>query len=295
MKIGICTDSSSGISLDEAKKMGVEVISLPFTINDKEYLEGVNIEKEEFFKMIDEGAKIHTSQPSIDTLQKTWNKMLKEYDAIIYMPITSGLSSSCNTASLLSEEDVYKGKVFVVNNEKISVLLRYAIEDCKKLIEKGYDPQKIKAILEKNSKNTVIYIMVSDLSYLEKGGRLNPIFAKLGNILRIKPILYSDGGKFGIYEKTRTIEKTKSIVLDAIDNDLKTKFGYEEGKTKYSVGVAHIMFEEEARKFKSEMESRFPNVSRPICMDELSLVIACHIGPGAIGVALYKDIDELDE
>ncbi|MDO5564758.1 MAG: DegV family protein [Eubacteriales bacterium] len=290
MKIGILTDSSCGIKSEEAKDLGIQVISIPFSIDDKEYFEDVNITTEDFFRKINSTSIIHTSQPSIETVTSKWDEMLKENDIIFYMPITSGLSSSCNTANILSEEDEYKGKVFVISCEKISITLRFALQDLKRMIELNYPPNKIKEIMEQNCKNSSIYIMVSDLTYLEKGGRLNPLFAKLGNILKIKPILFSSGGKFGVFEKARTLQKTKEIIMDAMESDMKNKFN-DQDLSHFSVGVAHTQNEDEAQIFRLEMANRFKKTNTQIPVDELSLVVSCHIGPGSLAGAIYKNIN----
>ena len=290
MKIGIVTDTSSGLDLETAKKNNIYLVPMSFTIGNNEYND-FNLTKDEFYKLIKENSDIHTSQPSSTVVSKVFDEALKEYDKILYFPITSGLSSSYDTSVFLSNEEKYKGKVFPVDHRTISVVLVNALKDCKRLIDKNLEPEKIKDLFEKNSKNNSVYIMVETLDYLKKGGRVSPLVASIGNLFKIKPLMYSDGGSFDVVMKNRSIEKAKEAIIEYIKSDIKNKFK-DDNLSNYDIGVAHTRNIEEANRFKPEIIEAFSINDNEVIVNELPLIIACHIGPGSIAAAIYKRINE---
>lgn len=290
MKIAIVTDSNSGVTQAQAKELGITVIPMPFMINGETYEEDINLTQEQFYTHLTDGAEISTSQPSPQTVMNQWNELLKEYDQIVHIPMSSGLSGSCQTAMMLADEDEYEGKVFVVNNQRISVTQRQSVLDAKALAEKGYQASAIKEILEREKFESSIYIMVDTLAYLKKGGRITPAAAALGTLLRLKPVLQIQGEKLDAFAKARTVKQAKSLMIDAMKNDLTNRFHDPEGKNMY-LEMAYTHDLEAAEEFKKEVQTAFPGSE--IIMNPLSLSVSCHIGPGALAVACSKKIPEL--
>ena len=282
--IAILTDSNSGITQAEAEKVGVYVLPMPFYINEEEYLEDISLSHEEFYQKLKDGADIHTSQPSPQNVLDKWDELLKEYDQIVYIPMSSGLSSSFETAKMLSED--YDGKVEVVNNQRISVTMRHAIEDAKNLIAQGKDAKTIREMLEEDKLNSTIYITLDTLYYLKKGGRITPAAAALGTLLKIKPVLQIQGEKLDAFAKARTIAAAKSTMITALKNDIEGRIS-EGGKYKYVISIAHTQNEEAALVFKDELQELFPDAGE-IIINPLSLSVSCHIGPGALAVAASR-------
>ena len=282
--IAILTDSNSGITQAEAEKVGVYVLPMPFYINEEEYLEDISLSQEEFYQKLKDGADIHTSQPSPQNVLDKWDELLKEYDQIVYIPMSSGLSSSFETAKMLSED--YDGKVEVVNNQRISVTMRHAIEDAKNLIAQGKDAKTIREMLEEDKLNSTIYITLDTLYYLKKGGRITPAAAALGTLLKIKPVLQIQGEKLDAFAKARTIAAAKSTMITALKNDIEGRSS-DGGKYKYVISIAHTQNEEAALVFKDELQELFPDAGE-IIINPLSLSVSCHIGPGALAVAASR-------
>ncbi|MBQ2204473.1 MAG: DegV family protein [Lachnospiraceae bacterium] len=287
MKIKILTDTSCGLSRTEAESLGYEMIALPFLLDDVEYDED-KLAKQDFYKKLKDSKDIHTSQAPISFVLDTFDRLLKEYDKIVYLPITSGLSSSYETALTLLEDERYKDKVVVINHKTISVLQREVLSDVKKLIDKGVDLAKIKTLAEENAKNNRIYIAVDTLEYLKKGGRVSSLAAVAGNLLNIKPILFSNGNKFEVVKKTRGLKAAEDEMINILRKDIDELFK-DVPMDKLSIGAAFTECEDEALKFKNNLESAF---NTKVVMDELSTVIGCHIGSGAVAATIYKHIDE---
>lgn len=286
-KIAIVTDSNSGISQRQAEGFGnVFVIPMPFTINDETFYEDINLTISEFYEKMASGADILTSQPSPESVMDMWDKVLCEYDEIVHIPMSSGLSGSCQTASMLAQD--YDDKVQVVNNQRISVPLRQSILDARELADRGKNAAQIKEILEKDRFNNSIYIMLDTLQYLKKGGRITPAAAALGTILRIKPVLQIQGEKLDAFAKARTSSQGKSIMLNALRSDIENRFGGVENKG-YVLQIAHTQNEEAALALKEELMQLYPGVD--VYVDHLALSVACHTGPGALGVASCKKMD----
>ena len=289
MKIAAATDSNSGITQDQAKQLGVHVLPMPFIIDGQMYYEGVDLTHEEFFRRMEEGADITTSQPSPGEVTDFWDKLLEEYDAVVYIPMSSGLSGSCQTAMLLAED--YEGKVYVVNNQRISVTQMQSVLDARDLIKKGYAAAQIRNILEETKFDSSIYVTVTTLKYLKKGGRITPAAAMLGTLLQIKPVLTIQGEKLDAFSKARTLKQGKTIMMTAHKKDLETRFHDPEARHTW-LEIAYTCSDEMAQEFKETVAEIYPDAN--ICIAPLSLSIACHIGPGCLAVACSGHLKELE-
>lgn len=279
-KVAIVTDTNSGIMPEEAKQHGVYVFPMPFTIDDTDYLEAVNLSRDQFYEKMEAGADIKTSQPSLETLINLWGELLQEYDEIVHIPMSSGLSGSYQSAKMLAED--YDNRVFVVNNQRISVTQRQSVLDAKAMADNGCSGQEILEFLEQDKFNSSIYIMLDTLYYLKKGGRITPAAAAIGTMLKLKPVLTIQGEKLDAFSKARTSSQGKSTMINALKNDLESRFG-NPGPEGARLFVAHTHAEEAALAFKAEIEEAFPGYD--IYVDELPLSISTHIGPGALGFA----------
>jgi len=289
MKIAAATDSNSGITQDQAKQLGVHVLPMPFIIDGQMYYEGVDLTHEEFFRRMEEGADITTSQPSPGEVTDFWDKLLEEYDAVVYIPMSSGLSGSCQTAMLLAED--YEGKVYVVNNQRVSVTQMQSVLDARDLIKKGYAAAQIRNILEETKFDSSIYVTVTTLKYLKKGGRITPAAAMLGTLLQIKPVLTIQGEKLDAFSKARTLKQGKTIMMTALKKDLETRFHDPEARHTW-LEIAYTCSDEMAQEFKETVAEIYPDAN--ICIAPLSLSIACHIGPGCLAVACSGHLKELE-
>lgn len=286
----IITDSNSGITQSESKELGIVVIPMPFYINEVQHFEDIDMTQEQFYEaLMDEKTEVSTSQPSPDTIMQTWRENLKEYDEIVHIPMSSGISSSCSTAMMLAQEEEFEGKVFVVDNQRISVTQRRSVQQAKELAERGYSAKEIHDILFRDKFQSSIYIMVNTLKYLRKGGRLTPAVAAIGTVLRIKPVLQIQGEKLDSYAKVKTLKQAKTTMLKAIRSDFEKRFSKEE----MEIDIAYTYDKAEADKFKAEILQEYPNAK--VYMDPLSLSVSCHIGPGALAVALSNVPKELCE
>lgn len=286
-KVAVITDSNSGITQSQAKEMGIFVLPMPFFINDETYFEDISLTQEQFYEMLKEGADIHTSQPSPESVMQLWDEVLKEYDEIVHIPMSSGLSSSCQSAIMLAQD--YEGKVQVVNNQRISVTQRQSALDAKLLAAKGMSAVEIKNFLEEDKFNSSIYIMLDTLYYLKKGGRITPAAAALGTLLKLKPVLQIQGEKLDAFAKARTTNQGKSIMISAIKKDIETRFGGMTEDKHIWLEIAHTANAEAAEGYKAEILEYFPGYD--IHIDPLSLSVACHIGPGALAFACCKKIE----
>lgn len=285
-KVIVVTDSNSGITPDEAKMLGVEVLPMPFYINEQMYYENIDLTQEQFYEKLAAGGDIKTSMPLVGDVTDKWDELLKENDEIVYIPMSSGLSSSCETAYMLSQD--YDGRVQVVNNQRISVTMRQSVIDAKKLAEEGKNAAEIKQILEDAKFESSIYIMVDTLTYLKKGGRITPAAAALGTLLKLKPVLQIQGEKLDAFAKARTVKQAKSIMIDAMKSDFEKRFGNQDGShINLEIAYTHDLAAAEA--FKEEVQAAFPN--NEIVMNPLSLSVSCHIGPGALAIACSKKIE----
>ena len=292
MKIAVVTDSNSGITQAQAKEMGVTVLPMPFMIDGETYYEDITLTREQFYQRLQDNADIATSQPTPDSILKIWDKLLKEYDQIIHIPMSSGLSGSCSTAMVLAGEDEYEGKVFVVDNRRISVTQYQSVKDAQMLAAMGMDGAQIKKRLEETAADSVIFITVDTLKYLKKGGRITPAAAALGTLLKIKPVLIILGEKLDSFAKARTMKQAKTMMMNAIQKELDERLHDSECRNCH-LAIAHTDNEEAALEFKKEVEERFLNAD--VYMAPLSLSIACHIGPGSLAVTATRKMEEEHE
>lgn len=281
-KTGIVTDSHSGITQKMAEKLDIMVLPMPFYFDEECFYEGINLSREEFFSKLQNSKSVNTSQPSPQEVMKLWDKALEKYENIVYIPISSGLSGSCSTAMGLASDKKYDGKVFVVDNGRVSALMHRSVLDAIELADEGYSAGDIKDILEKSRDRMVIYVAVDTLEYLKRGGRVSPTAAALGSMLNIKPILKFDVGILDMYQKCRGLIKAKKAMLEAIKNDLETKF-----KSEYERGEVYLLAassadEKETEKWQNEIKEAFPDME--LMCDNLSMGVSCHIGPGGFGI-----------
>lgn len=285
-KIAVVTDSNSGITQEQGKELGVSVLPMPFMIDGETYYEDITLTRAEFYQKLASNAEISTSQPSPESILNLWDELLKEYDEIVHIPMSSGLSGSCQTAIMLSQD--YDGKVHVVNNQRISVTQRQSVLDALALAENGKSGSEIKEILEADKFNSSIYIMIDTLYYLKKGGRVTPAAAALGTLLKLKPVLTIQGEKLDAFAKARTINQAKTIMTNAIKNDIEKRFGGISKENQIYIQIAHTENEEAANILKEELQEVFPDYM--IYVDHLSLSVSCHIGPGSLAIACTKKL-----
>ena len=285
-KVAIMTDSNSGITQADAKKLGVYVIPMPFMIGEETYFEDISLTQEAFYEKLKGGDDISTSQPSPEQVMNMWDEILKEYDQIVHIPMSSGLSGSCQTATMLASEDEYEGKVFVVDNQRISVTQRQSVIDAKMLADAGKSGEEILEKLMEVKMHSSIYIMLDTLYYLKKGGRITPAAAALGTLLKLKPVLQIQGEKLDAFAKARTTNQAKTIMINAIKNDIENRFGGSNENVHFEIAYTYDL--DGAKVWKKEVEDAFPGCE--VHMDPLSLSVACHIGPGAIAVAVSEKV-----
>ncbi len=284
MKIAVITDSNSSITQKEAADLGIFVLPMPFSIDGETYFEDKNLTVDEFYNKLESDAEIFTSQPSPEEVTKLWDDVLQNYDEIVHIPMSSGLSGSCESAWMLAQKSKYLDRVQVVDNQRISVTQMQSVLDALELVKRGKTAREIKDILEIDKMNSSIYIMLDTLKYLKKGGRITPAAAALGTLLRLKPVLQIQGEKLDAFAKARTSSQGKSIMINAIKNDIKNRFN-----NNVYLQMAHSHNLEAALSFKEELKEHFPELE--IHLAELSLSVACHIGPGSLAVACCQKMD----
>ena len=283
MKIAIVTDSNSGITQSQAKEMGIYVVPMPVLIDGEQFFEDLTLTQEQFYEKLKADAQVSTSQPSAFDVGELWSNLLKDYDKIVHIPMSSGLSETCHTLSHLAESE-YKGKVYVIDNQRISITMRQSIIDALNMVREGKTAEEIRDWLMATKMQSSIYIMVGTLKYLKKGGRLTPAVAAIGTLLKIKPVLQIQGFKLDQFAKVRKVADAKTTMMNAIDSDLKNRFAELRAAGKMSLAVAHTENFEEAKIFAAELEERFPDMKVDF-IDPLSLSVSCHIGPGALACA----------
>lgn len=287
-KIAIVTDDNSGITPEEAKQLGIYIIKMPVLIDGTEYYEYDNLTSEQFYKFLEEDRDVKTSQPSPGNVMNLWENLLKDYDEIVHIPMSSGLSESCNTAKSLAEN--FDGNVFVVDNHRISVTLKRSVLDAINLRDKGYDGAAIKETLETTKGDSSIYIMVDTLKYLKKGGRVTPAGAALGATFHIKPILQIQGGKLDAKAKVIGVKKAKFKLVEFAKEDLIKRFKYLANKGEYEIEIAYTYDKSLAEDLIKLLQEQIPDLPEIASVNPLSLSIATHIGPGAMAVAISKII-----
>jgi DegV family protein with EDD domain len=286
-RVAVVTDSNSGITQRQAADLGIHVLPMPFTMDGTEYFEDINLTQDIFYEKLLQGAAISTSQPSPASVTELWDEILKSYDELIHMPMSSGLSASCGSAFALARE--YNNRVHVVDNQRISVTLRQAALDAVYLANAGKTGAEIKSILEKSGGDSSIYIMVSTLKYLKQGGRITPAGAAIGTLLKIKPVLQIHGDKLDAYAKARGTKQARAVIVNAMLHDFTNRFAACASPDKMNLAVAYTYDREAACSFKEEAEAAFPGYD--IHIDPLSLSVSCHIGPGAVALACSRKIE----
>ena len=282
-RIAIVTDSNSGITQTEAKQLGISVLPMPFFIDDTLYFEDITLTQEAFYEKLLQDADISTSQPSLGDVTQLWDQLLQEYESVLHIPMSSGLSSSCQSARMLADD--YNGRVVVVDNQRISVTQRQSVRDAMALAESGHSAEEIRAILEEQKLQASIYISLETLKYLKKGGRITPAAAAIGTVLNLKPVLQIQGEKLDAYAKVRGKKAARRTMIEAIQKDLKNRFAEPLAQGRMGFGIAYSGNLEEALDWKAELEAAFPGVDFQI--DPLSLSVACHIGYGALACGCY--------
>lgn len=289
-KVAIVTDSNSGITQAVAEKLGVYVLPMPFYINEELYYEEISLSQEEFYQHLNDKAEISTSMPAIPDVTELWEKLLKTYDEVVHIPMSSGLSSSCSTATVMAQD--YDGRVQVVDNKRISVTLKQSVIDAKALADADWSAAKIKEYLEKTAADSSIYITLDTLYYLKKGGRITPAAAALGTLLRLKPVLQIQGDKLDAYAKCRTLKAAHTTMLDAVRKDFMERFDAGENGDGMHIMVAYTGTDCTAAKaWEQEIKEAFGG-HEVTFVDPLSLSVSCHIGPGALAVACTKKLPE---
>lgn len=288
-KVAILTDSNSGITQEQGKALGIPVLPMPFYINDELFYEDITLTQEQFYRHLEDDAEIHTSMPVVGDVLDCWETLLKDYDEIVYIPMSSGLSSSCATAVSLAED--YDGRVQVVNNQRISVTQRQSVLDALALAQQGRDAASIREYLERTRFDSSIYIYLPSLKYLKKGGRVTGAAAALGTLLRIKPVLQIQGEKLDAFAKCRTVRMSKMTMLKAIEDDIRDRFHAADNLDSIWISGAYSgSRDEEVEEWLSEIRNTYPG--KNIIMQPLSLSISCHIGPGALAVTCTKKLPE---
>lgn len=285
-RIAVVTDSNSGITQQEGKELGIFVLPMPFYIDEKLYFEDITLTQQAFYQLLATDASISTSQPSPGDVTDLWDRVLQDYDEIVHIPMSSGLSTSCATAIMLAED--YNGRVHVVDNQRISVTMRQSVMDALTLIQKGLSGAQVAARLMETKMDSSIYITVDTLKYLKKGGRITPAAAAIGSVLNLKPVLQIQGEKLDAYKKVRGMKAAKAAMIDAIRSDLETRFAdlYKAGQIRLSIAYTGAS-DEAAQEWKKELEAAFPNDTFDV-MDPLSLSVSCHIGAGSLAVTISR-------
>lgn len=283
-QIGIVTDSHSGITPKYAEELGIMVLPMPFYIKGECFYENLTISREEFFEELNAQVEVSTSQPSPGDVMELWDKALQEYEKILYLPLSSGLSGSCATATALACEAPYAGRVLVVDNGRVSALLHRSILDALELIEEGYSAEEIKEILERSRSEMVIYIAVDTLDNLKRGGRISPATASIGTLLNVKPVLKFDVSTLDTFKKCRGFIKAKKTMLEAVQNDLETTFCSQYEKGEIYLVAAGSATKEATEEWLAEIRAAFPDLE--VMYDDLTMGLCCHIGPGGLGIGL---------
>lgn len=284
MKIAIVTDSNSGITQSEAKELGCFLIPMPFLIDEKEYFEEISLSQEEFYEKLLSGADVSTSQPNIFSVTELWKDLLKTYDQIVHIPMSSGLSASTETAINAAKD--FNGKVEVVDNKRISVTLKQSVIDAINLAKDGKNAKEIKDWLENTALDSSIYIMVTTLKYLKKGGRITPAAAAIGSLLKIKPILQIQGSKLDKFCQVISFNQGKKRMIEQMIYDIEHRFKSQLDEGKLKIQMAYTHAKDKCLEFKEEADKELEKYGLKVEMvDPLSLSVACHIGDGAIAIA----------
>lgn len=286
-KIAVVTDSNSGITQRQAGEFGLYVLPMPFTMSGKSYFEDIDLTQEAFYEKLMSGVEISTSQPATGSVMELWDRLLAEYDEVVHIPMSSGLSNSYESAAVLARE--YGGRVWVVDNQRISVTLRRSALDALEMANAGLSGEAIKNYLEKVKYDSSIYIMLNTLQYIKQGGRITPAGAAFGTLLNIKPVLQIQGSKLDAYAKVRGVKQARATLIEAIKKDMKGRFASFADPSRMWLMMAYTYDREAAEEYKKEVEAEFPGYD--IQMDPLSLSVSCHIGPGALAVTCMRKLE----
>lgn len=281
-KVGVVTDSHSGITQEQAREMGILVLPMPFTINGKSYLEDVSLSRAKFYKKLAEGVDVGTSQPSPTDVTGIWNRALAEYEEIVYIPISSGLSGSCMTAMALAGGKSYCGKVFVVDNGRVSTPMRRSVMDAVEMVQEGYGAAQIKTMLEAARERMQIYLAVDTLEYLRRGGRISRTTAAIGTVMNIKPVLKISTGSLDVFRKCRGFGLAKRTMIQAMRHDLETVYAGQMERNEVYLLAASSASEEATDAWAKEIRAAFPGMD--VLCDQLALGIVCHVGPNGLGI-----------
>lgn len=283
----IMTDSNCGIMPAEGPEYGIHVLPMPIIINGKTYFEGVDITPEDFYSRQISGASITTSQPSPGDVTAMWDSLLQSFDEIVFIPMSSGLSNTCQTALLLAEDEPYRGRVFVVDNHRISVTQAMSVLDAKALAAEGKNGAQIKEILEREALDASIYIAVDTLEYLKKGGRITAAAAAIGTVLKLKPVLTIQGDKLDSFAKARGMKSAFKIMLEALNNDINSRLSHLRDQGLLKVGLANTAMEpDKLDAFKEELARNFPDME--LVYFPLTMSIGTHVGPGGLGIGTIR-------
>lgn len=281
-KVGVATDSHSGISPEKAEKKGVFVLPMPFYLDDECYYENINLTRDMFFEKIKNGAVVKTSQPMPEKVMEMWDEALKKYDEIVYIPMSSGLSGSCATAKMLAQEEPYNGRVFVVDNGRVSAAQERSVYDALELAEQGFGAEKIKNVLEAARARHIIYIGIDNLEYLKRGGRISKTTAAIGSVLNIKPVLRFNTGILETYKKCRGMHQARKTMIEAMRQEFDGEFKREYENKEIYLLMASSADENTTDEWRKEIKEAFPEL--PLIEAPLSLGLSCHIGPGGLGI-----------
>lgn len=292
-KVALVVDNSAAMTEQDLVKANVKaVVPISFIINGEEYYEGKNMTYGQFYEFLkDKNANISTCQPSVENVKETWRNILKDNDEIVYVILSSGLSEACNTALNASHEEEFEGRVFVVNNQRVSYMNKVAMFEAAKLIEDGKSAKEIKTYLEDTKGEVGAYIAVDTLKYLKKGGRITPTAAAIGTLLNIKPILQLHGGKLDSFAKVMSMKQAKSKLIGAVRKEIEDRFPEELSQGKISISVAHTFEDlnsQELADFVKEVKQAFADAKFFVC-DPLPLFIACHTGPKSLAIGFAVD------
>ena len=286
-RIAIMTDSNSGIMPAEASNYGIHVLPMPIIIDGTTYFEGIDITVEEFYQKQTSGSVITTSQPSPGDVTGMWDRLLQTHDEIVFIPMSSGLSNTCQTALLLADEEPYKDRVFVADNHRISVTQALSVLDAKSLAEKGLTAREIRDILEEEAMDATIYIAVDTLEYLKKGGRITAAAATLGTILKIKPVLTIQGDKLDSFAKARGMKSAFRVMVEAVKADITSRLSHLREQGLLKVGIANTMMDpDKLEEIKEEMKKNFPDME--LVYFPLTMSIGTHVGPGGLGIGAVR-------
>lgn len=285
--IGIMTDSNCGIMPSDQTAYGIHVLPMPIIIDGETFYEGINITQEDFYKKQADGSTITTSQPSPGDVTAMWDELLKSYGEVVFIPMSSGLSNTCQTALILADDEPYRGKVFIVDNHRISITQALSVLDAKILADEGKTGAEIKSILESEALDATIYIAVDTLEYLKKGGRITPAAAAVGSMLRLKPVLTIQGDKLDSFAKARGMKSAFHTMLNAVKNDVSTRLASLRAQGCLKIGVANTLMEpEKLEAFKAEMQENFPDME--LFYFPLTMSIGTHVGPGGLGIGAVR-------